>query len=101
MNAEQFNQLVKQVSAGKKLPDAIYLHKDAFSALPPVVAKFIGVVATALKVPDSDWNIVKLFKTNFRLSLLYYPDFYTDAYPALYQSVTVDLARLAAQGYPL
>lgn len=94
MNAEQFNHLVKQASAGKKLPDAIYLHKDAFSALPPLLAKFIGVVATALKVPESDWNIVKLFKTGFRLSLLHYPDFYTDAYPALKQSVTVDLAKL-------
>ncbi|WP_445767167.1 DNA phosphorothioation-associated putative methyltransferase [Rheinheimera sp.] len=94
MNAEQFTQLVKQVSAGKKLPDAIYLHKDAFSALPPLLAKFISVVATALKVSDSEWNIVKLFKTNFRLSLLHYPDFYTDAYPALQQSVTVDLAKL-------
>lgn len=94
MNAEQFNHLVKQATAGKKLPDAIYLHKDAFSALPPLLAKFIGVVATALKVPESDWNIVKLFKTGFRLSLLHYPDFYTDAYPALKQSVTVDLAKL-------
>jgi DNA phosphorothioation-associated putative methyltransferase len=94
MNSEKFNELVKQVKTGKKLPDAIYLHKDAFSALPPVLAKFIGVVANALKVPDDDWNIVKLFKANFRLSLLHYPDFYTDAYPTLQQSVTVDLAKL-------
>lgn len=94
MNAEQFKELVKQAGAGKKLPDAIYLHKDAFSALPPILAKFISVVATALKVPESDWNIVKLFKANFRLSLLHYPDFYTDAYPALRQSVTVDLVKL-------
>ncbi|MFC4654057.1 DNA phosphorothioation-associated putative methyltransferase [Rheinheimera marina] len=94
MNASLFNQLVMQVHAGKKLPDAIYIHKDAFNALPPVLAKFVSVVSTALKVPESDWNIVKLFKTNFRLSLLNYPDFYTDAYPALQQSVTVDLAKL-------
>lgn len=94
MNAEQFNELVKQVNVGKKLPDAIYLHKDAFGALPPLLVKFINVVATALKVQGSEWNIVKLFKTNFRLSLLHYPNFYTDAYPALQQSVTVDLAKL-------
>lgn len=94
MNAEQFKDLVKQVKVGKKLPDALYLHKDAFSALPPVLAKFIKVVATALKVPDNDWNVVKLFKANFRLSLLHYPDFYSDAYPALQQSVSVDLAKL-------
>lgn len=94
MNAEQFNELVKQVNVGKKLPDAIYLHKDAFGALPLVLAKFIHIVATALKVTESDWNIVKLFRTNFRLSLLHYPDFYSDAYPALKQSVSVDLAKL-------
>lgn len=94
MNAEQFQQLVMQIKVGKKLPDAIYLHKDAFSALPPVMAKFVGVVAAALKVPDNDWNIVKLYKSNFRMSLLLYPDFYLDAYPQLKQSVTVDLKKL-------
>lgn len=94
VNAEQFNDLVKQTTLGKKLPDAIYLHKDAFSAMPPSLAKFVSIVATALKIADDDWNIVKLLKTDFRLSLLHYPDFYTEAYPALRQSVTVDLAKL-------
>lgn len=94
MNSLQFNELVKQVTVGKKLPDAIYLHKDAFGMLPPVLAKFVNVVATALKIPESDWNIVKLFKTDFRLSLLNYPAFYQDSYPSLQQSVNVDLAKL-------
>lgn len=94
MNAADFSKLVKQVTAGKKLPDAVYLHKDAFSVLPPLLAKFIKVVATALKIADSEWNIVKLSKTDFRLSLLHYPDFYNDPYPVLEQSVTVDLAKL-------
>ncbi|QBL10513.1 DNA phosphorothioation-associated putative methyltransferase [Rheinheimera sp. D18] len=94
MNITQFNELVKQTTLGKKLPDSIYLHKDAFSAMPPSLAKFVSVVATALKIADDDWNIVKLHKTDFRLSLLHYPDFYTEAYPALRQSVTVDLAKL-------
>lgn len=94
MNAADFSKLVKQVTVGKRLPDAVYLHKDAFSALPPLLAKFIKVVAAALKIADSDWNIVKLSKTDFRLSLLHYPDFYSDPYPVLKQSVTVDLAKL-------
>jgi DNA phosphorothioation-associated putative methyltransferase len=94
MNAADFSKLVKQVTAGKKLPDAVYLHKDAFSALSPLLAKFIKVVAAALKIADSDWNIVKLSKADFRLSLLHYPDFYNDPYPVLKQSVAVDLAKL-------
>lgn len=94
MNAEQFQQLVKQVKVGKVLPDSVYLHKDAFTALPAVLSKFVRVVASALKVADDQWNIVKLSRQDFRLSLLHYPDFYSDPYPTLQQSVTVDLRKL-------
>ncbi len=94
MNAEEFNKLVKQVRVGKHLPDSIYLHKDAFNALSQLLVKFIHIVAKALKVSADDWNIVKLSKSDFRLSLLNYPDFYIESYPVLKQSVTVDLAKL-------
>ncbi len=94
MNADEFRKLVQQVTVGKKLPDAIYLHKDAFDAVPPLLAKFVHVVASALKIPANEWNIVKLSKSDFRLSLLDYPAFYIDSYPVLRQSVTVDLAKL-------
>ncbi len=36
MNEELFAELTSQIKVGKQLPDAIYLHKDAFSALPKV-----------------------------------------------------------------
>lgn len=94
MNADEFRKLVQQVTVGKKLPDAIYLHKDAFDAVPPLLAKFVHVVASALKIPANEWNIVKLSKSDFRLSLLDYPAFYIDSYPVLRKSVTVDLAKL-------
>jgi len=94
MNAEEFNKLVKQVRVGKHLPDSIYLHKDAFNAIPPLLVKFVHIVAKALKVSVDDWNIVKLSKSDFRLSLLNYLDFYIESYPVLKQSITVDLAKL-------
>ncbi|MGL5249940.1 MAG: DNA phosphorothioation-associated putative methyltransferase [Enterovibrio sp.] len=90
-----FKQLVKQVHIGKQLPDAIYLHKDAMSALPPELQKFVPAVAAAVNLPDDQWNLLKLFKTEFRLSLLSYPDFYSDSYPALAQSLNVDLSKLS------
>ena len=95
MNAEQFKQLVKKVKIAKKLPDAIYFHKDAFADAPADLVKFIKVVAQALKIDESDFDLIKLFKSDFRLSLLSYPTFYDDSYPALKQSVTVDLAKLS------
>ncbi|XNH04398.1 DNA phosphorothioation-associated putative methyltransferase [Vibrio cyclitrophicus] len=95
MNEKLFAELTSQIKVGKQLPDAIYLHKDAFSALPKVLTQFIPAVAKAVNLDEEDWNLVKLFKKEFRLSLLHYPDFYTDSYPALKQSLNVDLSKLS------
>ncbi|MBN3492229.1 DNA phosphorothioation-associated putative methyltransferase [Vibrio neptunius] len=95
MNEELFAELVTQIKIGKQLPDAIYLHRDALNALPKVLVQFIPAVAKAVNLDDENWNLIKLFKKEFRLSLLHYPDFYTDSYPALRQSLNVDLAKLS------
>ncbi|MGR5551392.1 DNA phosphorothioation-associated putative methyltransferase [Vibrio alfacsensis] len=95
MNEELFAELIAQIKVGKQLPDAIYLHKDAFSALPTILMQFIPAVAKAVSLDDDNWNLVKLFKKEFRLSLLHYPDFYTDSYPTLRQSLNVDLSKLS------
>ncbi|HHY0563901.1 TPA: DNA phosphorothioation-associated putative methyltransferase [Vibrio parahaemolyticus] len=95
MNEELFAKLVSDIKVGKQLPDAVYLHRDAFSALPNVMAQFIPAVAKAVSLEEDDWNLVKLFKKEFRLSLLHYPDFYTHSYPALRQSLNVDLSKLS------
>ncbi|EHK9000470.1 DNA phosphorothioation-associated putative methyltransferase [Vibrio vulnificus] len=95
MDFQSFKQLVKQINIGKQLPDAVYLHKDAMSELPPALKKFVPAVAQAVNLPDNQWNLIKLFKKEFRLSLLNYPTFYTDSYPALEQSLNVDLSKLS------
>ncbi|TOJ73364.1 hypothetical protein CGI33_22300 [Vibrio parahaemolyticus] len=94
MDFQSFKQLVKQINIGKQLPDAIYLHRDAISELPDALKKFVPAVAQAVNLPDNQWNLIKLFKKEFRLSLLNYPTFYTDSYPALEQSLNVDLSKL-------
>ncbi len=95
MNAEQFKELVNSLEVGKKLPDSIYLHKDTFSDVPESLSKFIKIVAKALKIDDANWNLIKVFRNDFRLSLLNYPLFFEDSYPALEQSVSVDLTKLS------
>lgn len=95
MDFRLFQILVDQIVVGKQLPTAIYLHRDALSVLPIELQQFIPAVAKALSLPDDKWNLVKLFKNEFRLSLLHYPDFYTESYPSLKQSLNVDLAKLS------
>ncbi|KJG06074.1 hypothetical protein UB33_10415 [Photobacterium angustum] len=92
MNAELFKQLVSELRIGKQLPDSVYIHKDALTEANEKLALFIPAVANALKV--TEWDLVKLHKKEFRLSLLSYPSFYTESYPALHLSVNVDLVKL-------
>jgi len=94
MNHQSFKQLIKQIQIGKHLPDAVYLHRDAMHELPSELQKFIPAVARAVNLPDDQWNLIKLFKNEFRLSLLSYPDFYSDSYPVLEQSLNIDLSKL-------
>lgn len=95
MNATQFQELVSKMPIGKKLPDANYLHKAGFCEIAPELALFIHAVANALKINENEWHIVKLNKNEFKLSLLCYPTFFDESYPALTQSVTVDLTKLS------
>ncbi len=95
MDFQLFKSLVDGIKVGKRLPDAVYLHRDAMVAIPEPLQKFIPAVANAVKLPDEQWNLIKLFKNEFRLSLLSYPEFYSDSYPALAQSLNVDLSKLS------
>ncbi len=95
MNEELFAKLISQINIGKHLPDAIYIHRDAFSAIPHDLTQFVTAVAKAVSLEDDNWNLVKLFKKEFRLSLLHYPDFYSDSYPVLRQSLNVNLSKLS------
>jgi DNA phosphorothioation-associated putative methyltransferase len=91
MNAKQFNALIKTVKIGKLVGNARYLHISAFNEITPELKDFILLISNALKIPHDDWNIVKLHTQQYRLSYLNYPHFYQNSYPALHQSITVDL----------
>jgi DNA phosphorothioation-associated putative methyltransferase len=92
MDHESFTTLVKNIKLGKKLTDAIYLHVDAFNEIPDDLSQFTKNVANALRV--TSWNVAKFSRKEFKLSLLFYPNFYEDSYPALEQAITVDLKKL-------
>jgi DNA phosphorothioation-associated putative methyltransferase len=94
MDAVLFKKLVTTMSLGKKLPDAHYLHQDGFAEIDKQLSGFIIAVSNALKISIDDWQVIKLSKNEFKLSLLSYPTFFSEAYPALTQSVTVDLSKL-------
>jgi len=92
---KDFSALVKAVPFGKQLPDAVYIHESALHTVPDKLFHLVSKVATALKIQKSEWNLLKLYKRDFKISLLFYPNFDTESYPALHTSFTIDLQRFS------
>lgn len=90
-----YKSLVTSLTHGKKLPDAIYLHQCSLGQVDEILADLTLRIASALKIEDGEWNIVKYYKRDYKLALLNYPTFFDYAYPSLHTSFTIDLAKLS------
>lgn len=90
----EYREQVKAIKHGKKLPSAIYLHRSTLeTVLSPHLLNFIFDIINKLNI-NEPWNLLKLYKRDFKITLLHYPDFETYAYPALHTSITIDLDEL-------
>lgn len=85
-----YKAAVEGLAIGKRLPDAVYVHQSALSSIPDVLAKLADEIAGDL---DDDWDVIKFFRRDFRVSFLSYPAFFDESYPQLAASRTVDLVR--------
>ena len=93
MEFHHYKQLVKEIKIGKHLPDAVYLHKSAIDAVPIILQAFFEKISSDLHLENTPWNLIKFSKRDFKLSLLYYPAFFEDSYPALHSSNTINLEK--------
>lgn len=91
MEFEQYKKLVSEVDGGKQLPQACYLHVDAVRALQNQLSDFVLGLAKQHGLTSRSWNICKLHKKDFKVSLLHYPDFSNYPYPALKKSFVIDV----------
>ncbi len=85
-----YRTTVRSLKVGKRLPDAVYLHRSAITSVPEELLDLIAQIA-----PNEldEWNVIKFFRRDFRVSLLSYPGFFDDCYPQLHESRTFDLVR--------
>ena len=95
MDFSSFQKLVKSITIGKHLPDAIYLHKSSLIHIHDELTELTYRISKALKIPDNSWDLVKFNKRDYKLSLLSYPTFFEEPYPALHKSYTIDLSKLS------
>ena len=73
---------------GKVLPGALYVHESALDSLSPTLRVFEGCARAYIGRVEGA-NIIKLHRSEPKVSCLNYPDFDTDPHPALASSLTV------------
>lgn len=93
MEFRDYKEMVKTISVGKQLPDAVYVHTSALDTVALELAAHVARAVAALELDQKEWNIVKFFKRDHKVTLLNYPRFFEDAYPALEHAFTVDLEK--------
>lgn len=77
-----------QSSLGKKLPNALYIHTSALNRLDPLLRLYESLARQALN-PVPPTTLIKFHTDRLIISYLFYPDFDTDAHPALVSSTQV------------
>lgn len=87
---KHLRRLAAGASIGKRMPEAIYLHQSAVSALPVALRLYLEVGRIFVGEVEGV-NIYKLHLDRPAISFLSYPDFDTIAHPELKHSLHVDL----------
>jgi len=88
--AEKVARCCRESKVGKKLPTAFYVHISALATLNPVL--IIYEKCAKQNIPNIDEaTLVKFQLRQPKISYLFYPDFDTDAHPALKTSIQINL----------
>ena len=62
----QYKRLVQQISVGKKLPDAVYVHTTALDGVPLELLAHLAKAVATLELDKKEWTVLKFFKRDRR-----------------------------------
>lgn len=83
---------------GKRVGPSLYLHVSALQSLPEPVQEQVWKAQSLTSTQDSNsYNIIKLSLSNGKISLLSYPGFFEEPFPALAVSISVELESGSVQ----
>lgn len=82
---------MSELPLGKTLPNTRYIHTCALSILPEEYSDLVDAAAAIADASPGEFNVVKFDLANPRVSLLSYPLFFENGFPALEKSWAVDL----------
>lgn len=87
---DAIDEACRQSPIGKLLPNSLYVHRSAIDCLEPLLRVYEGCGRTYLGELDGT-NIIKIHRFSGKLSYLAYPDFESDAHPALLRSIKLNM----------
>jgi DNA phosphorothioation-associated putative methyltransferase len=93
---EEIDRACVHSQVGKLTPAALYVHRSAMDQLPHILRAFEGCGRGYLGEVEGA-NIVKLYRTEPKISYLSYPDFEFDPHPKLAFSLNVNLRELSVR----
>ncbi|MBL8680157.1 MAG: DNA phosphorothioation-associated putative methyltransferase [Myxococcales bacterium] len=83
--------LVAALTSGKRLPEAVYFHRDLLSSIPESLQVVAAHAAALAQVESGAWNVIKFASSSRKVSLLAYPAFFDAPFPTLHAAWTVDV----------
>jgi len=91
----EFNKIAyicQKSPVGKLLPNALYVHSNAFQLLDPILQQYEKDARELAEIFETP-TIIKFAIDKPKISYLYYPDFDCDPHPKLQKTVIVDVQR--------
>lgn len=89
-NIAKIDEACRASNVGKLMPRSLYVHTTALSALPTILRIYEGCARSYVGSVEGA-NVIKLHRSEPRVSYLSYPDFDRDPHPSLAGSLTVPL----------
>lgn len=90
MTVADYKHWIEGIHFGKRLPEALYVHRDGIDSLDPALQDAINKIAGEHSL-GNEFNLLKLRVREPKISFLAYPAFSEDAHPSLEKAVTIDL----------
>lgn len=96
MDCAALARLVGTLPVGKRVPDGVYVHVELLAGLPSLLREAVEHARVISRLDTNAFNVVRFAPTGARVSLLAYPTFHDEAFPALAMSCAVDLRSRTA-----
>lgn len=91
MTLAEYRKLVDGLPYGKRLPGAVYIHSSLLPELPDSLKLLVERLSSKMELSEV-FNVIKFHRSQLKISILSYPDFFDTPHPALAEAVVIDVA---------